>query len=125
MTSPARKSSAAMSARISLISSQFFFLQGQQALSGLRVAQNGRQRLIDFVGQGGGQLAHRCNTCHVRKFFTALARLPLGPAPSPVLNQECDDQAALQKKYASSDDSQDDVLPPKREGRVRVRGVGR
>ena len=78
MTSAARWSSRTMSSRIARISVRSGCAGGDQAPGHLGVREDAGQRLLDLVGEGGGELAHRDEAAHARELVPHAARLDLG-----------------------------------------------
>ena len=70
----------------------------QDACCGFGVRQNRAERLVDFVGNGGGQFASRREAVDMGKFGHALPRLHFGQPTPTMLTQQDRDQPGLYEK---------------------------
>ena len=80
ITSPARLSSSTMSARISRISWRFTGVGLEEILGRLGVAQDRRQRLVQFMGQRRGELPHCRDPADVGQIAAGAVGLRSPPA---------------------------------------------
>jgi len=67
--------------------------------SAVGIGQDGAERLVQFVGDGRGQLADSGIAIGVSEFGQTLARFDLGKPPPPPLVQQPADETSLHQEY--------------------------
>jgi hypothetical protein len=72
------------------------------------VAQDRAERLVDLVGDGGGELADRAQARGVGQLGPLALRVELGLPPPPRLDEQGDDQSRLHDEHQ---DHHGDVVP--------------
>ena len=88
MSCPARLSSSAISPRIARISATLVGSDERKRQCGLRVGEDGGERLIQLVRERAGELRERGHAREVGELLALLARFLLGP---PLLGEVAND----------------------------------